>query len=110
MKLIFMIIIFCSLNFSQNTYLDSAQIKNPSHSWKLNIIPGLGYLYNENYEKTFLINFALSYTFSELQEHNSINRRNELFWWLIGLYVFGIIDSYVDAHLSSFPKTKKVID
>ena len=101
-------ILFLTLVYSQNTYIDSTIMKNPSYSWKLCFIPGLGQLYNGNWHKSFFINSALSLSYIEMHDNeNNINKRNTWAWWIFGIYAFGFIDAYVDAHLTSFPTTKK---
>ena len=102
-----LLLFFFNFIFSQETHIDSTQIKNPTISWKLSIIPGLGQMYNGNYYKTFIINSALSAAYLELKNRKSINKRNTMAWWLFGIYVLGILDAYVDAHLTSFPKNKE---
>ena len=105
-KLIAFLFLF-NIILAQETYIDSTQIKNPKFSWKLSIFPGLGQLYNGNYHKTFFINSALSLAYIEMNiKKNNINKRNTMAWWLFGIYVLGILDAYVDSHLSSFPKLK----
>ena len=96
-----------SINYSQDTHIDSAYVKDPSYTWKLSLIPGLGQLYNGNIHKSFIINSALSISYIEInQRKNNINKRNTWAWWFLGIYVLGIIDSYIDSHLTSFPKKK----
>ena len=106
-SLLFLLIFLFNSILTQESYIDSTQIKNPKYSWKLSIVPGLGQLYNGNFHKSFFINSAFSIAFLEMkQKKNSINKRNTMAWWLFGIYVLGIIDAYVDAHLTSFPKIK----
>ena len=106
LKYIFIITI---LN-SQETFIDSAQIKNPSLSWKLSFLPGLGQIYNENLHKTFFINTVLSLAYIEMNmKDKSIDKRNTWAWWIIGIYTLNLVDSYVDAHLTSFPVKKNKI-
>ena len=104
---IILLIFLFNIILTQESYIDSTQIKNPKYSWKLSVVPGLGQLYNGNFHKSFFINSAFSLAYLEMkQRHNNINKRNTMAWWLFGIYVLGIIDAYVDAHLTSFPKIK----
>ena len=34
---------------------------------------------------------------------NRIGLRNTYAWWIFGLYIWNILDAYVDSHLSTFP-------
>ena len=104
-RLIF--ILFLTLVYSQNTYIDSTIIKNPSYSWKLCFIPGLGQLYNGNWHKSFFINSAMCLSSIEMtNKEKSIDKRNTWAWWIFGIYVLGILDAYVDSHLTTFPIKK----
>ena len=41
--------------------------------------------------------------FNEFKNNESIGLRNTYAWWIIGLYIWSILDAYVDAQLSTFP-------
>ena len=97
-----------SISISQDEgYIDSTKIRNPKIAWKLGFVPGLGQLYNGKYLK------ALGFVSSEYiainrfnkfnKDNNSIGLRNTYAWWIIGLYIWNILDTYVDAQLSTFP-------
>ena len=105
---IILLIIICNIELHcQETFIDSTQIKNPSLSWKLSVIPGLGQLYNGECMKTFLIHSSLWISREEMNVRtSSIGKRNTWAWWFLGIYVLGIVDAYVDAHLTSFPIKK----
>lgn len=104
---ILVILLFNLKLFSQDTFIDSTQIKNPSIAWKLSFIPGLGQFYNGEWMKTFLFHSALTISREEMRERSrSIGKRNTWAWWFLGIYVLGIVDAYVDAHLTSFPVKK----
>ena len=95
-----------SILMAQDTQIDSTKIQNPNMAWKLSLIPGMGQLYNERYDKSGAFILAGSYAYlkrSEFASSGQIRKRNTYSWWLFGLYVWGILDSYVDAHLSTFP-------
>jgi hypothetical protein len=103
----FYLFLFISFFFTQETFIDSTQIKNPSLSWKLSLVPGLGQIYNGNINKTFFINTVLGLSVVEMNiNKNNINKRNTWAWWIFGIYTLGILDAYVDAHLTSFPIKK----
>ena len=94
--------------FSQDTFIDSTNIKNPSIAWKLSFIPGLGQFYNGELIKTFFIHSALRISRDEIRIRKySIAKRNTWAWWFFGIYALGIIDAYVDSHLTSFPVKKQ---
>ncbi len=109
--LIFSILIGSLL--SQETYIDSTNIKNPSTAWKLGFIPGLGQVYNGKWIKSGILITSQLYAmdnYIRLKEEGNITKRNTYAWWVLGLYFYGILDAYVDAHLSSFPKKYNNID
>ena len=104
------VILLLTLNISisqDEGYIDSTKIRNPKIAWKLGFVPGLGQLYNGKYLK------ALGFVSSEYiainrfnkfnKDNNSIGLRNTYAWWIIGLYIWNILDTYVDAQLSTFP-------
>jgi len=33
-------------------------------------------------------------------------KRNKYAWWCVGIYIMGMLDAYVDAHLINFPENK----
>ena len=107
MKYCIMLLFAFSIAISQDKgYIDSTMIRNPKIAWKLGFIPGLGQLYNGKYLKAFGFvageYIALS-RFNEFKNNESIGLRNTYAWWIIGLYIWSILDAYVDAQLSTFP-------
>ena len=108
-KNIWILTLLISFSISQETYIDSTKIKDPSVAWKLGFIPGLGQIYNEKWIKSGLLLGAQYYAFDNyirLRDKGNISMRNTYAWWVSGLYIYGILDAYVDAHLSSFPIKK----
>ena len=109
--------------FSQETVIDSSLVKKPLHALRLSLIPGLGQIYNEKYFKTALIWGANYYLINKYinnrkfengkqycSQYTNLNQngcrvrnRNIYAWSIVGIYLFQLIDAYVDAHLSSFP-------
>ena len=87
-------------------YIDSTKVRNPGLAWKLGVIPGMGQLYNGKYIKAIGFMgaeyFAVS-RFIELDKENRIGLRNTYGWWVFGLFVWNMLDAYVDAQLSTFP-------
>ena len=66
----------------------------------------MGQLYNERHVKSTAFILAGTYAYlkrSEFSSTGQIGKRNTYTWWLFGLYVWGILDAYVDAQLSTFP-------
>ena len=105
-KVIIIISILIGSILSQETYIDSTNIKNPSIAWKLGFIPGLGQVYNGKWMKSGILITTQFYAvdnYIRLKEKGNITKRNTYAWWVLGLYFYGILDAYVDAHLSSFP-------
>ena len=107
MKYWFVILVVFSICTSQESeYIDSTKVRNPGLAWKLGVIPGMGQLYNGKYIKTIgFISaeyFAVS-RFIELNDEKRIGLRNTYGWWVMGLFVWNILDAYVDAQLSTFP-------
>ncbi len=110
MKYWIILLFTISIIISQDEgYLDSTKVRNPKVAWKLSLIPGLGQLYNGKQLKAFgFISgeyIAWSY-FNEYKKLNRIGLRNTYAWWIIGLYIWNMLDAYVDAQLSTFPEKR----
>ena len=106
---IFIIILFSVCYSQENIYIDSSRVKNPDIAWKLSFIPGLGQIYNKKYLKAIVFASTEAYAVSRfilLKNENKIGLRNTYAWWIFGLYVWNILDAYVDSHLSTFPIKK----
>ena len=106
---------FLSVNilFSQDAVIDSLDIKDPSIAWKLALIPSAGQVYNEDYFKVagfWLLELYSISKFDEYKKENKLGNRNTYAWWIVGLYMMSILDAYVDAHLSTFPKKMEETD
>ena len=87
-------------------YIDSTKVRNPRLAWKLSVIPGMGQLYNGKYIKAIGFIGAEYFVVSryiELKTKNRIGLRNTYGWWVFGLFVWNVLDAYVDAQLSTFP-------
>ena len=107
----YLLLYFClfSMLMAQDTQIDSTKIKNPNVAWKLSLIPGMGQLYNEEYIKSVAFILTGTYAYlkqSEFASSGQIGKRNTYSWWVFALYVWGILDAYVDAQLSTFPLDK----
>ena len=103
-------------------YIDSSKVRSPSLAWKLGFVPGLGQLYNGKYFKAGLIlvgeviaivnwykNSELYSSYDAeniveypLPKHRYLEKRNKSVWWIGFIYIYGLIDAVVDAHLHPF--------
>jgi len=80
---------------------------------KINFIPIVGQIENKKYIKAVLLGSAMSYStykYVDYSNNNKISKRNTYAWWILGLYFYGIIDTYVDGHFKNFPKKKDEIN
>jgi len=83
---------------------------NNKFDWKTNLIPIVGQIKNEKYIKAGLLSGAQLYAGNKFLIHNNkdqIAKRNTYAWWIISLYLYGIIDAYVDYSLKNFPTENK---
>ena len=107
MKYWFIILFSFSISTSQESeYMDSNNVRDPGLAWKLGVIPGMGQLYNGKYIKAIGFMSAEYFAVSrliELKTENRIGLRNTYGWWVFGLFVWNMMDAYVDAQLSTFP-------
>lgn len=93
--------------------------KDPSTAFLLGLIPGGGQIYNGAWLKALLVIAAEGYYIDQFQR-NSYNyrhydpampysqdhyleERNNNAWGALFVYLLGMMDGYVDAHLSTFP-------
>ena len=116
--------ILISLCFSQQKIdfrTAEEQAKDPNVALKKSLIfPGVGQLYNDQKIKGYTLIaaelFSL-YSFNEnrkkYKDYNEsydksqdyyLRERNRFAWIAIGLYLYGILDSVVEAHLDNFDK------
>ena len=103
---IVILIAFSICTSQESVYIDSTKIRNPGLAWKLGVIPGMGQLYNGKYIKAIGFMSAEYFAVSrriELKTENRIGLRNTYGWWVFGLFVWNMLDAYVDAQLSTFP-------
>ncbi|MFQ6676826.1 MAG: DUF5683 domain-containing protein [Fidelibacterota bacterium] len=118
MKNILIIIILTGLGFTQT--LDSLDHKSSRKAALYGaLFPGLGQVYNEKYFKSsvvlsleavviyqWLLNGDIYKNYEmgdySLPKHRYLEKRNKYAWWAVFVYVYGLIDAVVDAHLSPF--------
>jgi len=118
MKKIIVIILLTGVCFTQTA--DSLSVKIPKKAALYGtLFPGGGQLYNENWLKAALIltlEGAAIYQWSvngdiyknyesgnyPLSKHRYLEKRNKYAWWVVILYVYGLVDAVVEAHLSPF--------
>ena len=110
MKYCIILLLIVSIVISEEgEYVDSSKVRNPQLAWKLSVVPGLGQLYNGKYIKSLGFigaeYFAVT-RFMELKDINRIGLRNTYAWWVLGLFLWNIMDAYVDAQLSTFPEKR----
>ncbi|MFQ6606559.1 MAG: DUF5683 domain-containing protein [Fidelibacterota bacterium] len=102
---------------------DSLSKKSPKKAalWAL-VFPGAGQLYNGKIAKAIFILGMESLAFSAwrrnawnvrhydenndqdfpLSAHRYLEKRNKYAWWVGFIYIYGLLDAVVDAHLQSF--------
>jgi len=83
---------------------------NNKFDWKTNLIPIFGQIKNEKYIKAGILASSQIYATDRFLFHNNkdhIAKRNTYAWWIISLYIYGIIDAYVDYNLKNFPNENK---
>ena len=77
--------------------------------WKTNLIPVVGQIKNKKYLKAGILAGSQFYATKKFMFHNSkdqIAKRNTYAWWVVLLYLYGILDAYVDYNFKNFPKQK----
>ena len=70
------------------------------------LLPSLGQIYNKKIFKSFIMSSMKAYWLIEYKRSKDfdIKDRNRSLWWLLGLTLYGIADSYVDAQFAQKEK------
>jgi len=96
--------------------------KNPKMAFYFSLIPGMGQVYNGKLLKSAIVigleiaaynaclnNLDLYNNYDPddddnypLRKHRYLEKRNKYAWWIGFIYVYGMIDAVVDAHLYQF--------
>ena len=109
MKYNFLLIILFSISFPVEKMVSDSTHKDPGIAWKLGMLPGVGQFYNKKYIKSLAFitgeSFAVVH-FVKYRQKGNIRLRNTYAWWIFIFHIWGMLDSYVDAHLSTFPSNK----
>ena len=107
------------ISFGYGQKKDSLQIRTPRNAaFYALLCPGGGQIYNRKYVKAGIIFAAEIYAgfrFNEYRvgyryyndervfpKHQYLEKRNKSAWWIGFIYIYGLIDAIVDAHLESF--------
>ncbi len=114
-----LLLLFTSFIFSQYNDVDTLQSKSPqTAAIRSFVFPGGGQYYNGQPIKgavlsTFGVASAVLYMdFSEKYKNsegvsqsdkkNFLHQRNRYGWWIIIVYIYGLLDAVVEAHLHPF--------
>ncbi len=100
----------------------SRRTPDPRVALMLGLVPGGGQLYNRAWLKALIVIAAGGYCFYQFQIYRDfynhydkfdppqplgrdyyLDERNKFAWQLMFVYIVGLLDGYVDAHLSTFP-------
>ena len=118
MKRFIVFIVCCTWLYPQE--VDSVNIKSPAKAALYGaMFPGGGQVYNGRWLKGALLlslEAAAIYQWYlngdiykkyesgnySLSKHRYLEKRNKFAWWVVFIYVYGMIDAVVDAHLNSF--------
>ncbi len=120
---LFVLLLLGSLLWGQE--VDSVKTQDPATAakWAL-IFPGVGQIYTGHYVKAgilaglelaaiwrFNANRIQYRDFSDdmaLKKHRYLEKRNKYAWWAGFIYIYGLLDAVVDAHLSTFDQVMEV--
>ncbi|MBC8323439.1 MAG: hypothetical protein H8E70_07725 [Candidatus Marinimicrobia bacterium] len=118
MKRFIILIVCCTWLFPQE--VDSVKTKSPVKAALYGaMFPGAGQVYNGRWFKAVMIlslEGASIYQWSlngdiyknyesgnyGLRKHRYLEKRNKFAWWTVFIYVYGMLDAVVDAHLNPF--------
>ena len=114
-----MLLLFTSFIFSQYNDVDTLQSKSPqTAAIRSFVFPGGGQYYNGQPIKgavlstlgvasaVLYMDFSEKYKNSEgvsqSDKKNFLHQRNRYGWWIIIVYIYGLLDAVVEAHLHPF--------
>ena len=114
-----LLLLFTSFIFSQYNDVDTLQSKSPqTAAIRSFVFPGGGQYYNGQPIKgavlstlgvasaVFYMDFSEKYKNSEdvsqSDKKNFLHQRNRYGWWIIIVYIYGLLDAVVEAHLHPF--------
>lgn len=99
-----LLMLFLPLLYTQHVYATEQRSvqKSPQIAVALSFVPGGGQWYNGYPLKaSILFGVGAGLATWRLQERAPAIKE-KLSWWLVGLYIYNLIDAYVDAHLVGF--------
>jgi len=122
LRILFVICLVSSFLLGETHPDTSDSIKSPKNAALSSIIPGGGQLYNGKKFKAGLIltgevlaivnwhnNSQLYSSYDDanndeypLPKYRYLEKRNKYVWWIGFIYIYGLIDAIVDAHLHPF--------
>lgn len=114
-----LLLLFTSFIFSQYNDVDTLQSKSPqTAAIRSFVFPGGGQYYNGQPIKgavlstlgvasaVLYMDFSEKYKNSEgvsqSDKKNFLHQRNRYGWWIIIVYIYGLLDAVVEAHLHPF--------
>ena len=129
-RLLIIICFFISFLFPQKKMdfrSESEQLKDPKTAMKRSLVfPGAGQIYNDQNIKGYALiagEILALWSFNENREKYSnyeesdkysrnyyLRERNRFAWIAVGLYLYGILDAVVEAHLDDFDRIVKEND
>lgn len=116
-SIIFVVCLLTSVGLAQD---DSLKVKDPKIAGYYGLMhPGAGQLYNGKYFKAGLIVTLEIISYMQFQKnaenyrnYDNLNlglrrtryleKRNKYAWWMGFIYIYGVLDAIVDAHLYKF--------
>ena len=118
MKRFIVFIVCCTWSYPQE--VDSVNIKSPAKAALYGaMFPGGGQVYNGRWLKGALLLSLEAAVINQwysngdiykkyesgnysLSKHRYLEKRNKYAWWIFFIYVYGMLDAVVDAHLNPF--------
>ena len=114
-----LVLLFLLVSIVQGDVPKKENKKDPKVAFYYSLIPGMGQAYNRKWLKSVMIIGLEVSSYSawvnnrkiynsydtgnySLKRHRYLEKRNKYAWWLGMVYIYGMIDSIVDAHLHKF--------
>lgn len=128
-----LVLFFCCVAFaaaSDTLYYEQGKMKSPGLATLFSVlVPGTGQMYNGKWVKGglfFTANTAAAgsaayyyiryaeykdlYGIDNVMTQEALIYAKRITWFSAAIYVYNIIDAYVDAHLSAFPDERLILE
>lgn len=119
--ILLLFVFHASAREADSLFVDTEKIKSPALAVGLSaVFPGGGQMYNNKWGKGLIflggesaLGFTATYYYLDhylTSSQLSLDNAKRFSWFFAAVYVYSLIDAYVDAHLSAFPEERLILE